>query len=188
MPLSSPADREPLHRRQIECRGYRRKDGLFDIEGHLVDTKSYGFTNMERGELKPGDPIHEMWLRLTIDESMVIQDIEAVTDASPFRVCPDITPSFAKLKGIKIGPGMRRAIQERVGGARGCTHLVELMGPLATTAYQTLVILRRKRDEGQPAKKPWIIDTCHAWSSEGDVVKKRWPAFYTGADKTGAAE
>ena len=45
--FSAPADREPMHRRQIDMRGYLRADGLFDIEGHLLDTKSYGFDNEE---------------------------------------------------------------------------------------------------------------------------------------------
>ena len=28
--------------------------------------------------------------------------------------------------------------------------------------------------------RPKRIDSCHALSSDGDVVKKRWPEFYTG--------
>ena len=34
MPLSPPVEREALHRRAIELNGYRRTDGLFDIEAH----------------------------------------------------------------------------------------------------------------------------------------------------------
>ena len=41
MPLSEPTAREPLHRRTIDMVGYRRADGLFDIEAHLIDTKTY---------------------------------------------------------------------------------------------------------------------------------------------------
>ncbi|MGH7035691.1 MAG: DUF2889 domain-containing protein, partial [Stellaceae bacterium] len=51
MPLSAAAPREPIHTRQIECRGFRRADGLWDIEGHLIDTKSYAFQNEHRGEV-----------------------------------------------------------------------------------------------------------------------------------------
>jgi hypothetical protein len=28
--------------------------------------------------------------------------------------------------------------------------------------------------------KPPILDTCHALASDGPVVKRFWPAFYTG--------
>ncbi len=45
MPLSDPAPRKPLHKRANECRGYRRDDGLWDIEAHMTDTKSYVFAN-----------------------------------------------------------------------------------------------------------------------------------------------
>ena len=41
MPLSPSAPRQLMHNRAIECRGYEREDGLWDIEGHLVDTKTY---------------------------------------------------------------------------------------------------------------------------------------------------
>ncbi len=38
MPLSPPAaSREHIHTRVVECRGYRRDDGLWDIEGHITD-------------------------------------------------------------------------------------------------------------------------------------------------------
>src|ERR1700724_127118 len=49
MPLSEPHERELLHLRDIALRGYRRADGLFDIEAHLTDTKTYGFPSEDRG-------------------------------------------------------------------------------------------------------------------------------------------
>ena len=39
MPLSQPQDRELLHSRDIVLRGYRRSDGLYDIEAQLTDAK-----------------------------------------------------------------------------------------------------------------------------------------------------
>ena len=198
MPLSPPKPREHLHTRNVQCRGYEREDGLWDIEGHIVDTKTYAFDNSWRGHVTPGMPVHEMWIRLTIDDRMVIREVEATTDAGPFRVCPDITPNFKRLEGERIGPGFTRRVRELVGGRNGCTHIVEMLGQVATTGFQTLV-RKRIRDERAakearaqktdaqpddapppPRKKPMIIDTCHALSSEGDIVKKEWPEFYTG--------
>jgi len=54
MPLSQPAERERLHTRSIEINGYRRVDGLYDIEAHLTDCKSYGQTNFDRGYIAAG--------------------------------------------------------------------------------------------------------------------------------------
>src|SRR5690606_25009134 len=80
MPLSDPQPRRHLHTRRIECRGYRREDGLWDVEGHLVDTKTYGFPNEARGEVAAGEPVHDLWLRITFDDSYLIHAAEAVTD------------------------------------------------------------------------------------------------------------
>ena len=154
MPLPEPVRREPLHTRRVECRGYRRADGWWDIEGHLVDTKDYPFANEFRGEIAPGIALHDMWLRLTVDDALVVRDVVAVTEAGPYAVCPAITPAFTKLVGLTIGPGWRREVLARLGGIRGCTHLVELLWPLATAAYQTIypVLARERpaRDEDRP--------------------------------------
>ena len=186
MPLSPAAPREHIHTRTIDCRGYHREDGLWDIEGHLVDTKTYGFENRWRGSVEAGTPVHEMWLRLTIDDELTVRDVEAVTDHGPFPVCPDITPNFKLLVGERIGPGWNARVRRVLGGAKGCTHLVELLGPLATVAYQTMVGRRRKVEkeaeaDGKEPERPRIIDTCHALASDGEVVREEWPAFYTGS-------
>ena len=122
MPLSSPAARKELHLRQVEVRGYQREDGLWDIEGRLVDTKTYGFDNFDRGRIEAGQPIHQMMLRLTLDDELTIIDAEAVTEESPYHVCKAVGPNFARLKGIRIGAGWRRQVQAAVGGAQNAEH------------------------------------------------------------------
>jgi hypothetical protein len=154
MSLSPSTPREPIHHRRIDCRGYRRADGLWDIEGHLTDTKSYAFPNTFRGEIGPGEPIHDMWLRLTLDDELTVIKAEAATVAGPFAVCPAITPAFAELEGLTVGPGWRRAVQARLGGVQGCTHLVELLGPIATTAYQTIHAWRARHQPPTDDDRP----------------------------------
>jgi hypothetical protein len=181
MSLSPPAQREPIHYRQIDFRGYRRADGLWEIEGHLADTKSYSFTNSFRGEIAPGEPIHDMWLRLTLDDELTVIRAEAATEAGPFAMCPAITPAFAQLEGLTIGPGWRRAVHARLGGVQGCTHLVELLGPLATTAYQTIHVWRSKHEpKVETDRPPSHLDSCHALARDGAVVQQHYPRWYTG--------
>jgi hypothetical protein len=190
MPLSEPSLRDPVHTRTIVCRGFHRADGMWDIEGHLVDIKSYDFHSQFRGDIESGEPVHQMWLRLTVDDDLVIRDAEAVTDHSPFPICPAIAPNFTRLKGMSITPGFNTRVRELLGGIEGCTHLVEMIGPVATTAYQTIYPyrerLRRQRGETdpaqpQPARRPRFIDTCHGWSSTGEIVKQLYPDHYKGA-------
>ena len=174
MPLSPPAPRERLHTRTLVIEGYRRADGLFDIEARLTDTKSYGFANADRGRIEAGEPLHGMLMRLTIDAEMRVVACEANTEYAPYAICPAITPNFAALAGLRIGPGWMRAVRDRVGGVKGCTHLVELLGPMATVAFPTLIVLRREvtEDESRP---PALLNTCHAYAADSPVVARRWP-------------
>lgn len=183
MPLSSPVSRKLMHTRAIECKGYERPDRLWDIEAHLVDTKSYVHTRRYGGRARqPGEPVHDMWLRVTIDLDMKIHDVEAVTDAGPYPHCGDITPNFKALTGVTIGPGWRRKTLELLGGIKGCTHLVELLGPLGTTAFQATGRARDARSAGKPlVKKPYQLNACHVYQDDSDAVRERWPQFYTGA-------
>ncbi|MFY8106470.1 MAG: DUF2889 domain-containing protein [Elstera sp.] len=203
MPLSAAAPRTHFHTRTITLDGYHRTDGLWDVEAHLVDTKAYAFDNAWRGRVEPGEAVHEMHLRLTVDDRFTVVAVEAVTDHSPFEMCPAIVGNFQRIVGLTIGPGWTKAVKERVGGTHGCTHLVELLGPLATVAFQTIApgkerlkALKRGDDGGvieptdqdsapsiQPGygrRRPPILDTCHALASDSPVVAHHYPEFYTG--------
>jgi hypothetical protein len=68
MALSTPVPREHLHTRSVSYKGYKRDDGLWDIEGHLTDTKTYPIDNSWRNKIDVGEPLHEMLIRVTVDE------------------------------------------------------------------------------------------------------------------------
>ena len=182
MPLSAAAPRKLMHTRAIECKGYERADGLWDIEAHLVDTKTYAHSRRQGGrDRAAGEPVHDMWLRLTIDLDMVIHAAEARTDEGPYPICGDVTVNFKALAGVKIGRGWRRDIAERLGGVKGCTHLVELLGPLGTTAFQATGRARSARETARPSsRKPYQLNSCHVYADDAEAVRERWPAFYTG--------
>ena len=182
MPLSTPAPREKQHIRDYRVEGFRREDGLWDIEAHMTDVKTYGFPNAHRGHIEAGEPLHDMWIRMTLDEDFVVQSVEAATEAAPYGLCPEIAPNFARMAGVKLGPGWNRAIKERLGGVEGCTHLRELMAAMATVAFQTMypVLIRKAKENPKPGK-PALLDTCHAYRSDGPVTKMNWPEHYTGS-------
>jgi hypothetical protein len=184
MPLSEPQERELLHRRDIALRGYRRTDGLFDIEAHLTDTKTYGFPSDDRGFVRAGEPVHGMWMRMTVDEDLTIVACEASTEFGPYAVCPAAAPNFARLAGLSIKRGFLRAAADRVGGTRGCTHLRELLQQIATVAVQTLYAVRSRRAEEERPEKPALLNTCFAYATDSPVVRRRWPHLYTGPEET----
>ena len=166
--------------------GYEREDGLWDIEGRITDVKTYSFTNMDRGEVNAGTPVHDMTVRITVSLDLVIIDCEASMEFTPFEICPAIKKNIKKLIGLQIKSGWTRAVNSALGGIKGCTHINQLLiGPLATTAYQSIVprkahkkTLNQQSLENFPEKKPDVLDTCHAFDSTGDNVKRLWPAFY----------
>ena len=179
MPLPEPkAKREPLHLRQIEIRGYKREDGLFEIEGHLTDTKPIDF-KLAQGIRPAGEPVHSMWLRLTYDRTLTIVDAEASTDAMPYvGTCDRITPDYKKLVGLTMRTGYLRHVKELLGGVRGCTHLTELAGTMATAAFQTLA----GQGVSDPHRKPFQLDRCHALEASTPLVAKYYPKWYTGSE------
>ena len=92
MPLPDPAPRKLMHTRAIECTGYERDDGLWDIEAHLTDTKTTAHTRHHGGRARrAGEPVHDLWIRVTIDLDMKIHEVEARRTRVP-------TPSAATLR------------------------------------------------------------------------------------------
>ena len=179
MPGPEPAvEREPLHARSIEIRGYKRSDGLFDIEGRLVDTKPYDF-QLAAGVRKAGEPIHSMWLRITVDRKLTIVDAQASMDAVPYvDYCGAIVPAYRQLVGLAIGPGYLKRVRELFGGVQGCTHVTELAAALATGAFQTAAGQRLLG----PDTKPPQLDRCHALQSTGPAVARYYPRWYRGTE------
>ncbi len=186
MPLSPPAEREAVHNRSYDFHGYRRADGLWDIEGRIRDTKTYEFANAHRGKVEAGEPIHEMEVRLTLNDSYEVVAAEAATLHAPYGICPAIAPNFAKLAGLKVGPGWREGVRRRVGGVEGCTHIVEMIYAMATVAYQAMVPIlgKTQRPGDRQGRRPALIDSCHTFASDGEVARQSWPEFYTGDKDT----
>jgi len=178
MPLAPPTSRELVHTRQIDCRGYHRDDGLWDIEGSLIDTRTEAMETFGRGRIAPGEHLHEMWLRMTVDVDLMVKAIEAKTVQAPYPACPNFPDRFGKLVGQRIEPGWTAKVRLLLGGRWGCTHLVELLGPLATTAVQTVYAWRGETSdhlEDSVAPPSDFIDTCHSLAASSEVARRLWP-------------
>ena len=122
---------------------------------------------------QPGTPIHDMQVRLTLDDDFVIHDIEAVTEASPFAICPQATANYKRLIGQRIAPGWRALLRRELGGAEGCTHITEMLMAMGTVAFQTIIPFR-KPSEADAGKRDRLLNSCHAFAAEGPVMKELW--------------
>ncbi|MDO6515170.1 MULTISPECIES: DUF2889 domain-containing protein [unclassified Neptuniibacter] len=182
MPLPIASARSLKHTRRVICEGFKREDGLWDIEAHLIDTKTFSmdYKDRENGIIPPGEPLHGMSVRITIDMDLNILDAVASMDYTPFSGCKQITEAYKQLIGLQIARGFTGKIKSLFSGRGGCTHLLELLGPLATTAFQATHQERELAENfwQDGDKKPPMLDTCHALAANGPVVKEYWPHFY----------
>jgi len=179
MPLPvSEVERELTHTRRVRYEGYKRADGLWDIEAHLLDTKNHDY-QLKTGVRRAGQAIHDMWLRLTIDRTMTIVDAAASSDAVPYPGgCESIAPAYRRLIGLNLMRGFRKATWELVGSTRGCTHLTELLAGLPTAAIQTFA--GEMKEERADGSKPFQLDQCHALESSTETVRQWYPKWFKG--------
>lgn len=187
LPKSTAARRSLKHTRRIICEGYEREDGLWDIEAHMIDTKTFPLELRDNPPrtLDPGAPLHGLSVRITVDMELNILDAVASMDYTPFGGCKSIADAYKQLIGLQIKPGFTSKTKELFAGRNGCTHLLELLGPLATAAFQSTHQEREKRENfwQDGDKRPPMLDTCHTLAANGPLVKEFWPHFYEAEER-----
>jgi hypothetical protein len=169
-----------VHTRAITAQAFQREDGLWDIDAHITDTKDRE-TRLAHGVRPAGAPIHDLWLRLTLDEQLTIVAVEAVSDAVPYPGhCDAIGPDYGKLAGLNLRRAFRNQVWERMGGTAGCTHLTELAQILPTVAIQAFSGRRAAEREAAAAagltlEKPFQLGACKTLRLDGEAVAKYYP-------------
>ncbi|HLS86849.1 MAG TPA: DUF2889 domain-containing protein [Burkholderiales bacterium] len=182
MPLpETEVSRELRHTRRIRYEGYKRADGLWDIEAHITDIKNHDF-QLRTGVRRAGQPVHSMWVRVTIDRKFTIVAAVANSDAVPYPGCEAIAPAYGKLVGLSLVKDFRRRVREILGGVRGCTHLTEMLGGLPTAAIQTFAG-EMAPEESEEGRKPFQLDQCHALETSSEVVRNYYPKWYRPREK-----
>jgi hypothetical protein len=152
----------------MDFRGFRRADGLFDIECTLIDTKGMDVPLLGTDRVvHAGEAMHDMSIRMCVNADLEVVAIEASSDATPYAVCPEAVASLQAVKGMKIGAGWTYAIKRQLVGATSCTHLAEMLIAMGTAAYQTVVPYNRINGyatEAFPLEKK--EDSCYAYAAE----------------------
>ena len=178
LPTAASA-RQLKHRRCIDVQVYARGNGLWEVDAHITDVRPRE-TRMVTGTLPAGQPIHEMLLRLVVDEQLNVVEAGAQTLAMPYPgECDRYGDVYGRLAGLNLMQGFRRAVKERLGGVQGCTHITELTQLLPTAVVQAFAgeVLDTQGDSESSAQ-PFQIDRCHALRSDGPTVKTYYPRWY----------
>ena len=177
MPLPvTEVGRELTHTRRVRYEGYKRADGLWDIEAHLTDIKNHDF-RLKTGVRRAGQPVHSMWVRISIDSKLNIVGAAASSDAVPYPGgCETIAPAYRGLIGLNLLKDFKRRSREMLGGVKGCTHLTEMLDGLPTAAIQTFAGEMPEEREG--GGKPFQLDQCHALETTTETVKRWYPKWH----------
>ncbi len=179
MPLPvTEVERELTHTRRIRFEGYKRADGLWDLEAHLTDIKNHDY-RLKTGVRRAGQPIHGMWVRVTIDPHYNIVSANASSDDVPYPGgCEPAAANYGKLVGLNLLKGFRKRLAEIFGGVKGCTHMTEMLAGLPTAAIQTFA--GEREEESADGRKPFQLDQCQALETTSETVMKWYPKWYRG--------
>lgn len=206
MPLSPPVSRQLRHRRAIRAEAYERADGLWDVEACLTDEKPRNVV-LASGVRPKGQPIHELWLRITIDRKLNVVDAQASSDWVPYPgLCQASNPGYRALIGLNLFHNFRRDAARLLAGTAGCTHLTELCALLPTAAIQAFAGDVWNTNEGSPGataksgteqaksadsadehsndKPPFQLGRCHALRFDGEAVQQFYPRWYGHAPRS----
>ncbi|MGH9016608.1 MAG: DUF2889 domain-containing protein [Acidimicrobiales bacterium] len=177
--------RVPVHRRTIEFEAYDEGDSL-SVTGRLRDERPWA------AETEGVEHVHDMDLTVVVrKDDLTITAAGAVMARFPHSECPSITTAFEDLVGLCISRGYTRAVQERFGGARGCTHLEQLARTIGPVVIQAMTSTRaRDRDwqhlDVDASARPTLFprNTCHIWA-EGGVAEQKLAAGWRPGQRAG---
>lgn len=161
-----------------------REDGLWDIEAKLLDTRPFSYTDF-RGRTKPADePVHQMLVRITVNDEMTIVAAEAEMLDVPHKTCHHPASMIGSMVGARIGAGWKETVRKRLPISDGCTHLSELLVTMATAVFQTMAFGKDPANSdprivaNQSETPPFFLDKCHSWRRDLANVREIFPRWY----------
>ena len=186
MPLPATEEREHIHTRTIVINAFRRQDGLLDVEGRITDIKPFEH-HMRDGIRKAGEPVHDLSIRITLDNALTVTDAVASMDYTAHDLCPQAAPNFSNIVGLQIGPGWNKKIKGAMSPGLGCTHIIEMLAQMATGAKQALWA----RKAGDPVETPpaqeqtmdhEMLNTCYPYRASSPWIRDNYPDSYIATD------
>lgn len=164
----------PVHRRTVSFEAFERP-GALEVIGRLQDERPWG----DGRTMAP--VLHQMTLRVVVRlADLVIVEATPEMHNFPHAECPAIEPAFQGLVGLSVGRGYTREVQQRFGGASGCSHLEHLARSLGPVVVQAVASRRaRAVTEGREEEflsadggGGWLRNTCHVWAEGGVGFQK----------------
>ncbi len=168
------------HRRSIEVEVFARGDGLWEVDAHISDVKTRDF-KLAGGVRPAGQPIHDMLLRVVIDDQFNVLESGAETRWMPYTgLCDQHGDAYGHLVGLNLLKGFYANVKSRLGGTRGCTHLTELTQVLPTAVVQAFAgeVTDIREDGDDSETPPFQLNRCHALRDDAPAVRLHYPRWH----------
>ncbi|OGL05235.1 MAG: hypothetical protein A3I03_10305 [Candidatus Rokubacteria bacterium RIFCSPLOWO2_02_FULL_68_19] len=161
--------KQPVHVRTIRVEAIETGPGELEVTGTLLDERPRGEVRWEGDD--GARVVHDMMVTLRVRyPDFVITHASGTMAAHPYTLCPEALLPLDQLVGLSVARGFVRAVQERLGRERGCSHLTALILAMAPVVKQGAgAAFRGERDAPQNADDLWFIDTCQAWRKDGPL-------------------
>jgi hypothetical protein len=165
-----------VHTRSIEVHTYEYNERRLIVEGSLTDHRFQEY-HLVTGEKKPPGIIHQMFIRLLVDNSTLeIEDVQVEMPSVPREECLETIDSIAPVKGLTIAGGFTSKVKKLAGGNRGCSHMVALLTAMAPAAVQGYAAYQSQKPSGFASNSAivvqFLVNTCWPWREDGPLVKE----------------
>ena len=176
LPDAAPS-RTLQHCRTIAVEVFARGDGLWEVDARLTDLKTRD-VRLGGNVRKAGELIHDLLLRLVIDERFNVVEAGSDSRAMPYPgSCDEPADAYGRLVGLNLMQNFRQAVRKQLGGVQGCTHLTEMSQTLPTAVVQAFagIVLDTGGDGDE---EPFQIDRCRALRADGEAVREHFPRWF----------
>ena len=168
----------PVHERRLEFRTFALEGDRIVVEGWLKDDRFVPRYQLD-GQLSPPGKIHRICVRLLLGgQPLSILDAEAEMPFVPYDECATTLDTVKQVVGLTITHGYGNRVLERLGGVKGCTHMVHLlvaMGSAALHGYWSHKLRTRRTLPDSLEEIPemdFVIDSCMLWKKGGPLVNR----------------
>jgi len=162
-----------IHRRVIDIEIFDCGDDLLKVKGRLRDVRGETMTTYSGKQVKPGDDAHNFVLTMLVQfPDLEIRHVEGVMEEAPGEPCLEVLPFLSSVECLKIQPGFQRAVNERLGGVKGCVHFNNLLVQMAHAVLQAYWGKKFASIENfTTSNVREFINSCYVWDEEKEVAK-----------------
>ncbi len=166
-----------VHTRSIDVTIYDGDDHRIVVEGTLKDDRFHE-TYILPHTVIPIGAIHHISVYMLVNFSTsVIEDVEVDLKYVPLDVCWETSKSLEPIKGLSVTKGFTQKLKKLVGGAKSCTHILELLVAMAPAIRQGIITATSRQPRALTQERATraiktLTNTCHGWREGSPFVEQ----------------